>query len=481
MKQISFVLMAILCAVGFAIAQEPIPRGEDDPSLVNSTAVVSIDSTGQIGGDFTNGFLPNNRLDVIWVDEPQYGTVQYDSERQLVSYEPSAENLDQLDKFTVYATDDGTSWNITRFFFDPTTNELTFATDLSNSPYEGASLMGSDQAVHCSTLGTPCRDGWTRLWGGVKLIGGALETTGGVIIGVGTSWTGVGAVAGGGIAVHGADTTQAGFRQLWSGEEVRTFTSQAVSGTAHHAFGVDSEKAVVIGEIVDATAGLAGGVGTIAKAPQIVDKFGDAFVLSAKTRTVFAGGGYLDDTIDISGNVADIIKAGGTITGGINGGRGADELNQLFSKIPDEFDIAPNRPLGERGPISGRPFDASNAGGPVRNLTTNRIKVTDHGIDYLEQHIARFGDDAANSGMVDRLRRISRDELQPTQRDLNFYSHELRESVRYRRLGHRRGAGDDYDLWNNAHTGTLEDYRLPDFDANGNRTLYHPDFWHLFE
>ncbi len=343
MKQISLVLMAILCAVGLATAQEPIPRGEDAPSLVNSTAVVSIDSTGQIGGDFTNGFFPNNRLDVIWVDEPQYGTVQYDSERQLVSYEPSVENLDQLDKFTVYATDDGTSWNITRFFFDPTTNELTFVTDLSASPYEGASLMGSDQTVHCSTLGTPCRDGWTRVWGGVKLIGGALETTGGVIIGVGTSWTGVGAVAGGGIAVHGADTTQAGFRQLWSGEEVRTFTSQAVSGTAHHAFGVDSEKAVFIGEIVDATAGLAGGVGTIAKAPQIVDKFGDAFVLSAKTRTVLAGGGYLDDTIDISGNVANVIKSGGTITGGINGGRGADELNQLFSKIPDEFGIAPKR------------------------------------------------------------------------------------------------------------------------------------------
>ncbi len=384
MKQISFVLMAILCAVGFATAQEPIPRGEDDPSLVNSTAVVSIDSTGQIGGDFTNGFLPNNRLDVIWVDEPQYGTVQYDSERQLVSYEPSAENLDQLDKFTVYATDDGASWNITRFFFDPTTNELTFATDLSNSPYEGASLMGSDQTVHCSTLGTPCRDGWTRVWGGVKLIGGALETTGGVIIGVGTSWTGVGAVAGGGIAVHGADTTQAGFRQLWSGEEVRTFTSQAVSGTAHHAFGVDSEKAVFIGEIVDATAGLAGGVGTIAKAPQIVDKFGDAFVLSAKTRTVLAGGGYLDDTIDISGNVANVIKAGGTITGGINGGRGADELNQLFSKIPDEFGVAPKSRIT-------RVQEVVDQGG-----NTVRRKFVNSQDDLLEEATDRMGPNAAD-------------------------------------------------------------------------------------
>lgn len=109
------------------------------------------------------------------------------------------------------------------------------------------------------------------------------------------------------------------------------------------------------------------------------------------------------------------------------------------------------------------------------------MKVTGRGIDYLEQHIARFGDDTANSAMVSRLRQISRGELKPSQYDLNFYSHELRESVRYRRLGHRTGAGNDYDLWNNAHTGTLEDYQLPDFDINGNRTLYHPSTWHLFD
>ncbi len=390
MKQISFVLMAFLCAVGLATAQDPIPRGEDDSSLVNSTAVVSIDSTGQIGGDFTNGFLPNNRLDVIWVDEPQYGTVQYDAEMQLVSYEPSAENLDQLDKFTVYATDDGTSWNITRFFFDPTTNELTFATDLSNSPYEGASLMGSDRAVHCSTatLCAPCRDGWTRFWGGVRVAGGLLETGGGVIIGVGTSWTGVGAVAGGGIAVHGADTTQAGFRQLWSGEEVRTFTSQAVSGTAHHAFGVESEKAVFIGEIVDATAGLAGGVGTIAKAPQIVDKFGDAFVLSARARGALAGGGYLDETIDISDNVADIIRAGGTITGGINGGRGADELNQLFSKIPDEFGIPP-KGIGRVGTAKSGVREL-----PIDDLIqTHSVPRPGHSVDDVAKLISENGYD----------------------------------------------------------------------------------------
>ncbi len=357
MKRIPFVLTAFLLAVGLTTAQDSFPRDGIDSSLANSTAVVTVDSTGEIGGDFTNGFLPTDRLDAIWIDEPQYGTVHYDSELQLFLYEPSAINFDQLDRFTVYATDDGTSWNITRFFFDPATNELTFATDVSLEPYEGANALGSDRAFHCSmSTIAPCRDGWTRFWGSVKLAGGLLETGGGVLIGVGTSWTGVGAVAGGGIAVHGADTTQAGFRQMWSGEEVRTFTSQAVSGTAHHAFGVDENKAVIIGELVDATAGLAGGVGTLAKGPQIVDKFGDVFVLSGRARSVLAGGGYLDDTLDISGNVADIIKAGGTITGGINGGRSADELKQLFSRIPDEFGDASKRadPKAVVNALSGR-------------------------------------------------------------------------------------------------------------------------------
>jgi hypothetical protein len=140
-----------------------------------------------------------------------------------------------------------------------------------------------------------------------------------------------------------------------------------------------------------------------------------------------------------------------------------------------------NRPLGGRGPISGRPFDAANAGGAIRNLTTDRIRITHRGIDYTERHLARFGPDAPNQLMVQRLRNIADGMLRPIQYDLNFYSHELRESVRYRRLGHPTGAGDNYALWNNAHTGSLEDYWLPDFDANGNRTLYHPDVWHLFD
>jgi len=93
------------------------------------------------------------------------------------------------------------------------------------------------------------------------------------------------------------------------------------------------------------------------------------------------------------------------------------------------------------------------------------------------RHIVRFGSDEANQVMVNRLRDIARGEIEPTQYDLNYYSHELREFVRYRRQGFPTGAGDDYELWNNAHTATLQDYGLRELDANRNRNLFHPDAW----
>ncbi len=111
--------------------------------------------------------------------------------------------------------------------------------------------------------------------------------------------------------------------------------------------------------------------------------------------------------------------------------------------------LAQKRLIGARRPVTGREFDPTQAGGPVRQLSTARIRVTERGIDALERHISRFGNDEANQVMVDRLRRIARGVTEWTQHDLNYYSHELREFVRYRRQGFPTGAGDDYDLWNN--------------------------------
>ena len=228
-----------------------------------------------------------------------------------------------------------------------------------------------------------------------------------------------------GVGLYEGDIAQAEIRTLVTGQSTQTFGSRAISNYVE-ALGGNRD-------------GLASGTLSFA--------YDNANLLHAAT------------------HLPQLIRSGG----------------DLLTSLPQRLLQRGGAPKGARGPMSGRPFDVSHAGGPVQNLTTDRIRITDRGIDYLERHIARFGDDAANSAMVARLRRISNGDMKPSAQDLNFYSHELRESVRYRRLGHRTGAGDDYDLWNNAHTGTLEDYRLSDFDLEGNRTLYHPDVWDLFE
>lgn len=127
------------------------------------------------------------------------------------------------------------------------------------------------------------------------------------------------------------------------------------------------------------------------------------------------------------------------------------------------------------GAASGRPFTPSEAGGPIRELSTTGVKITVHGIAVVERHLARFGSDAQSAGSVRRLRDIAGGRIVSTQADLNLYTHELREFVRYRTLGFSTGQPtnpeDAFRLWNNAHTATLEDYGL----AEAFGVLYHPD------
>jgi hypothetical protein len=130
-------------------------------------------------------------------------------------------------------------------------------------------------------------------------------------------------------------------------------------------------------------------------------------------------------------------------------------------------------PRGARGPVSGRDFDPDQAGGSIRELSTERIKITHRGIDIVERHVSRFGPDPANQAMVERLRVIANRRRGPTPADRNFYAHELREYVRYRKLGYESGEPFHPDaareLWNNVHTATLEEYGLQE----GPGVLYH--------
>ena len=68
--------------------------------------------------------------------------------------------------------------------------------------------------------------------------------------------------------------------------------------------------------------------------------------------------------------------------------------------------------MGESGPFSAREFDPAAAGGPIRQLTTDRIRITNPGIEVVEQHVARFGPDLENRAMIRRLRDIAVGRLQ---------------------------------------------------------------------
>jgi RHS repeat-associated protein len=114
-----------------------------------------------------------------------------------------------------------------------------------------------------------------RALGGLKAIGGGVEAVVGgtmVVGGVASSEVGIGvpiAIGGGVIAVHGADTFVAGLRQLWSGKDTDTFSSQGLQ-----ALGVSRGKA----NLIDAGAGVVFTLGgsAVMKAPSVVAATGSA-------------------------------------------------------------------------------------------------------------------------------------------------------------------------------------------------------------
>lgn len=133
---------------------------------------------------------------------------------------------------------------------------------------------------------------------------------------------------------------------------------------------------------------------------------------------------------------------------------------------------------GARGPASGREFDPEAAGGPIRQLEAAKASITSEGVQAARAHLQRFTGggplEAPEQAMLDRLKSIAAGDVKPTSYDLNFYTHELDEADRYAQLGFGPDSGMDlgssemYDVWNDVHTATLEDYGISDSD------LFHP-------
>jgi hypothetical protein len=131
--------------------------------------------------------------------------------------------------------------------------------------------------------------------------------------------------------------------------------------------------------------------------------------------------------------------------------------------------------MTKKGETSGRSFNPSKAGGRILNLSYQNAKITDKGVALVEAHVRRFDPvGEAELKMVERLRSIATQTLVAEPVDLRFYTHELREYLRYKKLGYPTeqptNPDDAYELWNNAHTATLEEYKLKE----GFGILFHP-------
>ena len=96
--------------------------------------------------------------------------------------------------------------------------------------------------------------------------------------------------------------------------------------------------------------------------------------------------------------------------------------------------------MREIGAISTRPFDPSRAGGRILRLDYQKARITHKGIYRVEAHIRRFSPvGEAELKMVERLRKIIAGQLAAEPVDLRFYTHELRECLRYKKIGYSSG------------------------------------------
>jgi len=158
-----------------------------------------------------------------------------------------------------------------------------------------------------------------RLFGGLRLVGGLGETALGVL-GILTPepLTTVGGVL---LTAHGIDQIQAGFRQLWNGEPVRTFTSQGLSAGAE-LLGADGTTAYYIGEYGDAgigivlTLGTAAGLESAEIAGQAI-RYGplNEGPLSPDIAQTFRSGTYTGQTLQEPTTLYRVIGEGGNPAG----------------------------------------------------------------------------------------------------------------------------------------------------------------------
>lgn len=274
------------------------------------------------------------------------------------------------------------------------------------------------------------------------------------------------------------------------------FFEEVASGAVYGDFGESTSWGSVLGQV---GAGLIPGVGqaadvrdTGAAVTKIVrgeaGGWTDLGLATLGWIPLFGDG--LKGALRVSAKVVDAGKSAGQTVIAKTASAVTDAIGQVSSKKATEVAEALPSPVSKlerpapveletptiwgthRGVSSNREFSPDQIGVPTRPLSTHNVRITEKGALVVKKHLSRFESDEANVEMLNRLDGILSGRIVPTTYDANFYTHELREFVRYRKLGYPDGEPPDsweaFLLWNNTHTATLEDYGLTDAD------IYHP-------
>jgi hypothetical protein len=103
-----------------------------------------------------------------------------------------------------------------------------------------------------------------RLWGGLTVVGGAIELVGSAALLLTPEPTMVTKVGGAALAVHGSDTVSTGLVQVWTGRPQTTLTAQAAAAAAR-SLGCDPDTAGKVGMGVDIAVPLVAGFAGFAR------------------------------------------------------------------------------------------------------------------------------------------------------------------------------------------------------------------------
>jgi RHS repeat-associated protein len=128
-------------------------------------------------------------------------------------------------------------------------------------------------------------NGWTSAFGALRVVGGAFEVAAGVTLGAATSWTGIGAVGGGLVALHGLDQIQAGIHQAWTGNQVNSITSQGLqaAGMSPTAANLTDAGISIVGTAGASFFGASSAAGTTGQLVHLTDSAGGAAINESGT------------------------------------------------------------------------------------------------------------------------------------------------------------------------------------------------------